>query len=41
MGIETPADDTKPEQLLDGVSFDPTKPDEYAKTFAVKNLMEA
>ena len=41
MGIETPADDTKPEKLLDGVSFDPTKPDEYAKTFTVKNLMEA
>lgn len=41
MGITTPAEDTKAEKLLDGVSFDPAKPDEYAKAFAVKNLMEA
>jgi nitrate/nitrite transport system substrate-binding protein len=41
MGISAPAEDTKAEKLLDGVSFDPAKPDEYAKAFAVKNLAEA
>src|SRR5262245_38790771 len=40
IGIEAPADDTKTEKLLDGVSFDPAKPDEYAKAFAVNNLAE-
>lgn len=30
--------DTKPETLFDGVVFDPAKPEEYAKGFAVKNL---
>ncbi|MDB6030992.1 MAG: nrtA, partial [Verrucomicrobiales bacterium] len=27
-----------PETLFDNVTFDPTKPEEYAKGFAVKNL---
>jgi len=40
MGITAPAEDTKAEKLLDGVSFDPAKPDEYAKAFTVKNLAE-
>ena len=40
MGISAPAEDTKTEKLLDGVSFDPAKPDEYAKAFAVNNLAE-
>jgi nitrate/nitrite transport system substrate-binding protein len=30
--------DSKPETLFDGVTFDPAKPEEYAKSFAVKNL---
>jgi nitrate/nitrite transport system substrate-binding protein len=29
---------TDPETLFDGVTFDPAKSDEYAKSFAVKNL---
>jgi nitrate/nitrite transport system substrate-binding protein len=41
MGIETPAEDSKAEQLFDSVAFDPTKPDEYAKAFSVRNVMEA
>jgi nitrate/nitrite transport system substrate-binding protein len=41
MGTSAPAEDTKAEKLLDGIAFDPAKPDEYAKAFAVKNLMEA
>jgi nitrate/nitrite transport system substrate-binding protein len=27
-----------PETLFDGVTFDPTKPEEYAASFAIKNL---
>jgi nitrate/nitrite transport system substrate-binding protein len=27
-----------PETLFDGVTFDPSKPEDYAKSFAVKNL---
>jgi len=30
--------DNKPETLFDGVAFDPAKPEEYAKGFAVNNL---
>ena len=30
--------DNKPETLFDGVTFDPSKPEEYAKGFAVNNL---
>ncbi|HEV8713838.1 MAG TPA: CmpA/NrtA family ABC transporter substrate-binding protein [Candidatus Binatia bacterium] len=41
MGFEAPAEDFKTEQLFDGVAFDPTKPEEYAKAFAVKNTVEA
>ena len=40
MGIEVPAHDVKAEKLFDGVPFDPTKPEEYAAAFAVKNLAE-
>ncbi len=40
LSITAPTEDAKAEKLLDGVAFDPTKPDEYAKAFAVKNLME-
>jgi nitrate/nitrite transport system substrate-binding protein len=41
MGVEVPAEDFKAEKLFDGVPFDPTKPEEYAQAFAVKNLIEA
>jgi nitrate/nitrite transport system substrate-binding protein len=41
LGVEAPSGDSKPEKLFDGVAFDPTKPDEYAKSFAVNNVMEA
>jgi nitrate/nitrite transport system substrate-binding protein len=30
--------DTRPETLFDGVTFDPTKPEEYARGFKVHNL---
>ncbi|MBM4254566.1 MAG: ABC transporter substrate-binding protein [Deltaproteobacteria bacterium] len=41
MGVVAPTEDTKAEKLLDGVAFDPAKPDEYAKAFTVNNVMEA
>lgn len=40
LGIAVPAEDFKTETFFDGVSFDPTKPEEYAASFAVKNLAE-
>jgi nitrate/nitrite transport system substrate-binding protein len=40
MGIDVPSEDFKTEQLFDGLSFDPAKPDEYAKAFAVNNMIE-
>jgi nitrate/nitrite transport system substrate-binding protein len=41
MSIEVPAEDFKTEQLFDGIPFDPTKPEEYAKAFPVNNIVEA
>lgn len=41
IGIETLAEDFKSETLFDGVAFDPTKPEEYAKAFAVKSIAAA
>jgi len=38
MGIETPREDMKKETLFDGVAFDPSKPEEYAKGFAVHTM---
>jgi len=39
MGSATPTEDVKPEKLFDDVPFDPTKPDEYAKSFSVHNIV--
>ncbi len=41
LGSDAPTSDMKPEQLFDGVAFDPAKPEDYAASFAVKNLVEA
>jgi nitrate/nitrite transport system substrate-binding protein len=38
LGVETPRDDMKKETLFDGVTFDPAKPEEYAKSFAVHSM---
>ena len=38
MGVKHGGADNNPETLFDGVTFDPTKPEEYAKSFAVNNL---
>jgi nitrate/nitrite transport system substrate-binding protein len=38
MSIETPREDMKKETLFDGVVFDPAKPEEYAKGFAVHSM---
>jgi len=38
MGIEAPREDMKKETLFDGVAFDPAKPEEYAKGFAVNSM---
>jgi nitrate/nitrite transport system substrate-binding protein len=39
LGIAAPAEDVKAETLFDGVAFDPTDPERYAKSFAVHNLI--
>jgi nitrate/nitrite transport system substrate-binding protein len=41
MGIEAPTEDVKSEKLFDGVAFDPTKPEEYAKSFSANSIMDA
>jgi len=41
MGIEVPAEDLKTETLFDGVPFDPAKPEEYARSFPVHNVVGA
>jgi hypothetical protein len=41
VGIEPPKEDAKPEKLFDGVAFDPKDPEGYAKSFAIKSLVEA
>jgi nitrate/nitrite transport system substrate-binding protein len=38
MGLSVPASDMKTETLFDGKTFDPAKPEEYAKSFAVNSL---
>jgi nitrate/nitrite transport system substrate-binding protein len=38
IGFEHGGADAKPETLFDGKTFDPAKPEEYAKGFAVHNL---
>jgi nitrate/nitrite transport system substrate-binding protein len=38
MGVKHAGPDNNPETLFDGVTFDPTKPEEYAKSFAVNSL---
>jgi nitrate/nitrite transport system substrate-binding protein len=38
MGAKHGGPDSNAETLFDGVTFDPTNPEEYAKSFAVKNL---
>jgi nitrate/nitrite transport system substrate-binding protein len=38
MGIETPREDMKKETFFDGGTFDPAKPEEYAKSFPVHTM---
>lgn len=38
MGVKHGGPDNNPETLFDGITFDPAKPEEYAKSFAVNNL---
>ncbi len=38
MGVAVPKEDVKKETLFDKVEFDPSKPEEYVKKFAVNNL---
>ncbi|MBW8782304.1 MAG: ABC transporter substrate-binding protein [Verrucomicrobia bacterium] len=38
IGVAVPTPSLTPETLFDGVTFDPTNPEAYAKSFAVKNL---
>jgi nitrate/nitrite transport system substrate-binding protein len=38
LGIATPKEDMKKETLFDGVEFDPSKPEEYAKKFPINSI---
>jgi nitrate/nitrite transport system substrate-binding protein len=39
MGVAAPKDDMKREALFDGVEFDPAKPEEYVRRFAVSSIV--
>jgi nitrate/nitrite transport system substrate-binding protein len=39
MGLETPREDMRKETFFDGVTFDPAKPEEYAKGFPVHSMV--
>jgi len=41
VGIEAPTEDLKPEKLFDGVAFDPTQPEGYAKSFGTNHIVDA
>jgi nitrate/nitrite transport system substrate-binding protein len=38
MGLETPNEDMQKETLFDGIEFDPTRPEEYVRSFPVHNI---
>jgi nitrate/nitrite transport system substrate-binding protein len=38
IGVKHGGEDHQPETLFDGVTFDPSKPEEYAKGFRVHSL---
>ena len=38
LGVEHGGASNAPETLFDGITFDPAKPEDYAKSFAVHNL---
>jgi len=39
MGVSAPVADLKKEILFDGIAFDPEKPEEYARSFSVNNII--
>jgi nitrate/nitrite transport system substrate-binding protein len=39
MGVAVPKEDMKKETLFDNIEFDPAKPEEYVKKFAVNNIV--
>jgi hypothetical protein len=39
LAIAAPAEDLKSETLFDGVAFDPKAPEQYARAFAVNNMV--
>ena len=39
MILDAPQADMKKEKLFDGVEFDPARPEEYARAFAVHNMV--
>ncbi len=39
MSLDAPQEDMKKEKLFDGVEFDPARPEEYARAFAVHNMV--
>ena len=39
MGVSAPVADLKKEILFDGIAFDPEKPEEYAHSFSVNNII--
>jgi len=38
LGVETPREDMRKETLFDGVAFDPSDPEKYAKSFTVHSM---
>jgi len=39
MGLEVPSTDMRQEALFDGITFDPARPEEYARAFPVHNMV--
>jgi nitrate/nitrite transport system substrate-binding protein len=39
MSLDVPQDDMRKETLFDGITFDPAQPEEYARGFAVHNIV--
>jgi nitrate/nitrite transport system substrate-binding protein len=39
IGVDTPTEDLRQETLFDGVEFDPSHPEEYARAFRIHNMV--
>jgi hypothetical protein len=39
MSLDVPQEDMRTETFFDGITFDPAQPEEYARGFAVHNIV--